>query len=154
MANKRGKLAGAVGVGNRQVVGQAMGRQQAGSRTGDGSATGGQSDRRWVGNRRAVGQAMGRQQAGSWTGDDWQQAGSRTGDGSATGFGNRRVVRQARFGRVDWTGSQYFTTIWRRLAVWLPLKYRRQMKSRCGDYFSQVHESAGTDTPPPALPGK
>ena len=28
-------------VGNRRVVGQAMGRQQAGSRTGDGSATGG-----------------------------------------------------------------------------------------------------------------
>ena len=51
-----------------------MGRQQAGNRTGDGSATGGQSDRRWAGNRRAVGQAMGR-----------QQAGSRTGDGPATG---------------------------------------------------------------------
>ena len=58
MVNKRGKLAGSVGV-----------RQQAGSRTGEGSATGGQSDRRWDGNRRAVGQAMGRQQAGSRTGD-------------------------------------------------------------------------------------
>ena len=43
------------------VVGQARVRQQAGSRTGEGSATGGQSDRRWVGNRRAVGEAMGRQ---------------------------------------------------------------------------------------------
>ena len=39
------------------VVGQARGRQQAGSWTGEGSATGGQSDRRWVGNRRAVKQA-------------------------------------------------------------------------------------------------
>ena len=73
------------------VVGQARVRQQAGSRTGEGSSTGGQSDRRLVGNRRAVGQAMGR-----------QQAGSRTGDGSATGgqsdrrwFGNRRAVGQA-----------------------------------------------------------
>ena len=62
-----------------------MGRQQAGSRTGDGSATGRQSDRRWVGNRQAVGQAMGR-----------QQAGSRTGDGSATGFGNRRGSQAGR----------------------------------------------------------
>ena len=51
-----------------------MGRQQASSRRGDGSAIGGQSDRRWVGNRRAVGQAMGR-----------QQVGSQAGDGSATG---------------------------------------------------------------------
>ena len=51
------------------VVGQAGVRQQADRRTGEGSATGGHSDRRWVGNRRAVGQAMGRQQAGSQTGD-------------------------------------------------------------------------------------
>ena len=52
------------------AVGQAMGRQQAGSRTGDGSATGGQLDRRWVGNRvqqQAGSQAGGvRQQTGNW----------------------------------------------------------------------------------------
>ena len=105
------------------VIGQAGVRQQIGSRTGEGSATGGQSDRRWVGNRRAVRQAMGRQQAGSWTGD-----GSATGGQSYRRWvGNRRAVGQA-MGRQQagrrWVGN--------RRAVGQAMG-RQQAGSRTGD---------------------
>ena len=98
-----------------------MGWQQAGSRTGDGSATGGQSDRRWVGNRRAVGQAMGR-----------QQAGSQTGDGSATGFGNRRVVRKAGFGNRVWqqAGSQA-GEVWQSGLDWFSIFHNDLAETGC-----------------------
>ena len=60
-----------------------MGWQQAGSRTGDGSATG-------FGNRRVVRQA-------GFGNRVWQQAGSRTGEVSATG----RQTGSLRTGRVE-----------------------------------------------------